>query len=155
LRGRDVAVVRPDWDLVQFLSRRCSMLAGAQPGQLLDDLMEPLAPDVLHRVIVVAPLLADLEDRDDVGMVQPRGSASLPPKALPQHRLLGGLQEHDLQGHESTERELLGLVHPTHPPSADPTRDAIVAELIAGRQHRLAGRMWITRAKGSSRADGT
>ena len=50
-------------------------IAGTKPPELIDDLVEPLALDQLHGVEAKIALTPNLEDRDDIGMVQPcRGS---------------------------------------------------------------------------------
>ena len=54
----------------------------AQPRQLVDDLVEPLALDELHGVVGRLAVLADLEDRHDVGVVQPRRGLRLAAEPL-------------------------------------------------------------------------
>ena len=58
--------------------------ADPQPLQLVNDQVEPLALDDLHRVVDDVALLADLEDRYDVGVMEPRRAAGL--AAEPLHR---------------------------------------------------------------------
>ena len=48
-------------------------LARLQPPELFHHGIQPLALDELHDVIRQAVLLADAEDRHDVGVVQPGG----------------------------------------------------------------------------------
>ena len=48
-----------------------------QLPQLVEDHVDSLAPDELHRVIGHATLFADGEDRHDVGVVQTGGRAGL------------------------------------------------------------------------------
>ena len=53
-----------------------------QPPQLVDDRVQALPLDELHRVVLDVALLADLEDRHDVGVVQPRRGAGLAAEPL-------------------------------------------------------------------------
>ena len=48
------------------------MRAILEPPQLVDDQVEPLALDELHGVVADVAVLADLEDRHDVGVVELR-----------------------------------------------------------------------------------
>ena len=51
-----------------------------QPLDLLEDSVQPVPADELHGVVVKALMLADPEDRHDVGMVQPGRRAGLAPE---------------------------------------------------------------------------
>ena len=48
------------------------MRAILEPPQLVDDQVEPLALDELHGIVADLAVLADLEDRHDVGVVELR-----------------------------------------------------------------------------------
>ena len=61
-------------------------ISTAHPRELIDDLVESLALDELHGVIGRLAVLAHLEDRHDVGVVQPRRGPGL---ALEPLELLG------------------------------------------------------------------
>ena len=97
-------------------------------------------------------MLADAEDRDDVGMVQPSRGTGL---ALESPALLG-VAEHvagqQLERDVAAERNLLGLVHDPHAPMADLAQDVEVAELP--RRWRLSrserGRRCVPRVVASS-----
>ena len=68
-----------------------------QSPQLVDDLVEPLALDQLHGVegdIAVPP---DLEDRHDVGVVQPRRRLRLAAEALQRLAVAGHVAGQDLE----------------------------------------------------------
>jgi hypothetical protein len=113
---------------------RRSRLPGAEPPQLLEHAVEPLALDELHDVVGRLALLADAEDGHDVGVVElGRG----PRLALEPAAGLGVLEhlpgEH-LQGHMPAQRDLLGLVDDAHAAAAHLADDAVVAELLQGRQ---------------------
>ena len=81
----------------------------------------------------MAVVLAHAEDRDDVGVVQPRRGPRLPLE--PQHLLRVGQRRigEDLQGHAAAERLLLGLVDDAHAAAADLAEDAVVAQLLQRR----------------------
>ena len=117
---------------------RCAGGPGAppQPAQLLQDGVEAHAGDELHHVVVMAVVPPHAEDRDDVGVVQPRRRPRLPLE--PQH-LLGvgqGRVGEDLQGHAPAERLLLGLVDHAHAAAADLAEDAVVAQPLQRRGRR-------------------
>ena len=105
---------------------------GAAELQLLhlfQHVIQPQALDELHDVIRHAVLLADAEDRDDVGVVQLGGGLRLalePPLGL-------GVEQHVLGQHlerdVTAQRHLLGLVDDAHAPLADLAEDAKIAEL--------------------------
>ncbi len=92
-QGRDIAPRRRRRDL----RRRAG--PGPELPQLVDDGVEAQAGDELHDVVRRAILLADAEDRHDVGVVQPGRRPGL---ALEADELLG-VADHgarqDLQGH--------------------------------------------------------
>ena len=54
----------------------------AEVPQLVQDAIQALAPDELHGEVVHALVLADAEDRHDVGMVQPRRRPRLAAESL-------------------------------------------------------------------------
>jgi hypothetical protein len=84
---------------------------------------------------VVPGVLADAEDRHDVGVVQPAGGLGLAAEAV-QPRLRRP-QQH-LQGDAPAERQLLGLVDDAHAAAADLAHQPVVAE--HRRDSWLAGR---------------
>ncbi len=102
--------------------------AGALPPQLAEDRVEPPALDELHGVEMRPPVLADAEDRHDVGVVQPRRRAglALEPADLP--RVGQGPGRQDLQGDAAAERLLLGLVDDPHPAPAELAQQAELAQ---------------------------
>ena len=117
-------------------ARRRAGAPGAPPQspQLLQDGVQAHAGDELHDVVVMAVVPAHAEDRDDVGVVQPRRGPRLPLE--PQH-LLGvgqGRIGQDLQRHAPAERLLLGLVDHAHAAPADLAEDAVVAQPLQPRR---------------------
>ena len=106
----------------------------AEPPQLGDDLVEPLALDELHGVEADVAVLADLEDRHDVGVVQPRRGLRLAAEPLQGHRGRPTTwPRQDLQRHAAAQRDLLGLVDDPHAAPADLAEDPVVADLPEAR----------------------
>ena len=68
-------------------------------SQLHQDPIKALAVDELHDVVVQPVLLADSEDRHDVGVVQPCSGSRLTLKAGQLARIEKGVVGQDLQGH--------------------------------------------------------
>ena len=62
---------RSDWPSEAAVDLGLGLGPVAEPPQLGDDCVEPLALDELHGVEADIPVLAHLEDRHDVGVVQP------------------------------------------------------------------------------------
>ena len=54
-----------------------------KPTRALDEVIESFSLDKLHRVEVVAPLSAQVEDGGDVGMTHTRGGTRFPEKPYP------------------------------------------------------------------------
>ena len=99
-----------------------------QPAQFLQDGVQAHAGDELHDVVVMAVVPAHAEDRDDVGVVQPRRGPRLslePQYLLP---IAEGRIGEDLQRHPPAQRLLLGLVDHTHSAAADLAENAVVAQ---------------------------
>ncbi len=111
-----------------------SCLAGSQrPAEAADvgqHLVEPLALDELHGVVVDAVALADAEDRHDVGVVQPPGRLGLAAEAGQVRRVQQRRGRQHLEGDVPAERFLLRLVNDAHAAPAHLTQDAIVAQAL-------------------------
>ncbi len=106
----------------------------AQPLQLLDDQIEPLALDELHRVKLDVAVLSDLEDRHDIRVVQTGRGAGLVAEAVQGLGVAEGAARQDLQRHATAEGDLLGLVDDPHAAAADLAEEAEVADLSRGRR---------------------
>jgi hypothetical protein len=86
------------------------------------------AVNELHAEVLLAVVLADLVDGDDVGVVERGDGLGLPAEAL---ALLGGGQlarEDHLEGDDAVERHLARLVHHPHPAAGDLFEQLVVAE---------------------------
>ena len=116
--------------------RTARMRAILEPPQLVDDQVEPLALDELHGIVADLAVLADLEDRHDVGVVELRRRPRLAAEAGQRLEVLRDLPGQDLQGHAAAEGDLLGLVDHAHAAPADLAEDPVVAHLAQGRQGR-------------------
>ncbi len=100
----------------------------AQPRQLVDDLVEPLALDELHRVVGHLAVAADLVDRHDVGVVQPRRRLRLAAEPFQGQAVFRNLAGQDLERHLAAQADLLGLVDHPHAAPADLAEDAVIAQ---------------------------
>ena len=99
----------------------------------------------------MAVVTADAEDRDDVGVVQPRRGAGL---SLKTQDLIGVGQRRvrqDLEGNPPAQRLLLGLVDDAHAAAADFAEDAVVAQTLQPRccvnGHAAGGVVWTVGAE--------
>jgi len=101
----------------------------AQPFEVVDHEVEALAVDHLHRVVDVLAVLADVEDRHDVGVVHPRGGLRLALKAHERFGIAGERRGEHLERHAAAERFLLRLVNHAHAAAADLAQDAVVADV--------------------------
>src|ERR1019366_6767111 len=71
-------------------------------------------------------LLVNVVDGADVGMVQRRGGASFAPEALQRQPVVSQIVGKKLEGDETAETRVLGLVDHTHPPAANLLQNAVV-----------------------------
>ena len=117
--------------------RRAGATMVAEPCQLVDDLVEPLALDELHGVIGRLAVLADLEDRHDVGVVQPRRRLRLAAEPLQRLGVVRDLVRQDLQRHPAAQADLLGLVDDPHAAPADLPEDPVVAQPLRPARDRI------------------
>ena len=70
-------------------------------------------------------------NRANVRMVQSRGRASFPLKALESLTVFGQLWRQELQGHETAQPGVFRLVHDTHPAAAQLLTNSIVGNRLA------------------------
>jgi hypothetical protein len=122
--------------VVVVLSQRFPV-GTAQPHELFDDLVEPLALDELHGVKGDLGLLPDLEDRHDVRVVQPRSRLRLATETFQGFDIARHVPGQDLQSNSAAQRDLLGLVYYPHAAMTDFAHDPIIAQLVQSRDGRV------------------
>ncbi len=115
---------------------------GGLPGighVVLRSLVEALTRDQLHAEVMLILELTDLEDRHNVGMIEPsdRLGLVLKPADFIGTGEPGGLDH--LQGHRAIQAELAGLVDDPHAAFAQDSLQLVVAE-VADERPRLEGR---------------
>jgi hypothetical protein len=101
-----------------------------QPADVLQDPVERLAVDELHGVVMSAFALADAEDRDNVGVVQPGRGLRLAAEALQVGALGHQVAGEDLEGDVPAKRFLQRLVDHAHAAASHLAEDAILAEAV-------------------------
>ena len=84
--------------------------------------------------------LADVVERADVGMFEPRNTARLALESLAADRIVGQRRRHHFDRHGAIEASVGGAIDLPHPALADQPEDFIGTESCAGWQHRWIGR---------------
>ncbi len=103
-----------------------------QAPQLLQDFVQPLPLNELHGIVVDAPALADIENRNNIGVMQPGSRARLPPKTLQVRRIATQSERQHLQGDVTAQRFLDRFVDHPHAAAANLSKDVIIAQLFQG-----------------------
>ncbi len=93
-----------------------------------NSMLERLTFEMLHGDEGPPPVLADLIDGANAGMVQGGGGARFAPEALESRGVVGDFGGEKLEGHEAPQIDVFGLVHHTHPASAQLLDDAVVGD---------------------------
>ena len=114
---------------------------------LLHDAAQRVAFHQLHREVGPALGLADVEDRDDVGVVEPGDHARLVPEARQAVGVGEQRARQQLQRHLPAEPRIERPVDLPHPSSAEQRADVVVAERGANWQTRA----WLPRRFGLDR----
>ncbi len=91
--------------------------------------IEGLPLNELHGEVMDALVLADAEDRHDVGVMQPGRRLGLPPEPLQVIGVGQALEREDLQGHVPAQRLLDRLVDDPHAAAGHLAKDAVLAQL--------------------------
>ncbi len=135
--GEVVGVVEPGADPEDDPDRHAQRHRVAGPGRRLEQVPQIPAAHVLHRVVVVPGLLADVVDRDDVGVVEARGQARL----VEEHAHVVGLhrevRQHPLDHHlllEAGDALAARQVDLGHAPHRQEPHDLVATEASPGRQ---------------------
>ena len=108
--------------------RRLGGFDAAQPLDLAKHGVQALALDVLHGVVVHAVVLADAEDRHDVGVVEHGRGAGLALEPLELARVAQAVLRQDLERHVPAQALLHRLVDDAHAAAGDLPQDAVVAQ---------------------------
>ena len=101
---------------------------GPEAADIVEHPIQADAFDALHRVVADALLLAIVEHRHDVGVVQLRRRAGLGLKS-PQVGPVGAEPRvHDLERHAALERLVLGFVDDAHAAAAELAEEGVVSQ---------------------------
>jgi len=101
--------------------------------------LQRLSFQQLHHNERLTFVFANVINRANVRMVESRGCSSFPLKALQGLTVFGKVLRQELEGHETAETGIFGLVHHTHPANAQLLNYAVVPESAAnhGKQPSL------------------
>ena len=113
-----------------------------QPLHFAQDGVQSVPADELHGVVVKPLVLADAEDRHDVGMVQPGRRAGLAPEPFQPGRVAQVMEGERLQSDVPPQRFLDRLVHDPHAASSDAPEQEVVTQAL-GRRGTRAGRVYM------------
>ena len=113
---------------------------GPEAADVLQHPLQADADDTLHRVVADAVLLAVVEDRHDVGVVQLRRRACLGLESPHVGPVGTEPRVHDLQRHPALERLVLGLVDDPHAAAAQLAEQRVVAQPPCDRGRPVRGR---------------
>ncbi len=89
------------------------------------------AIEVFHGDKRQAILLANVVNRADVGMIERRGSLGLTLEPAERLRVTRDLIRQELQGHETVQPSVLGLIDHAHSAAAELFNDAVVRDSLA------------------------
>ena len=127
---RDVRVVEPGTELFQDRQLLRDPGDRAPPDQL----GERLPRHVLHRDERTVVVLADVEDRHDVGMVETAGGPGLSREALACRGVVEARFE-ELDHHQPVDRRITGQIDRTHAAVGEEPLDLIPADGIGRFRH--------------------
>ena len=97
-----------------------------------DALLQRLSFEQLHGDKRVAPVLVNIVDRADVGMVEGGGGLGFALEALERLMVLGHLLRQEFERHKAVELGVLSFVDDTHSSAAELLQDAVVGDGCAG-----------------------
>ncbi len=100
-------------------------------GPLADAMLQRLAVEQLHHEEPLAVVLADVEERADVGVVQRRGDACLALEAFDRLRIARQLRREEFDGNLPAEPRVLGAIDHSHAAAAEFFDDAVVRDGLA------------------------
>ncbi len=89
-------------------------------------MLQRLPVDELHDNVGRSVFFANVIDRADVWMVEPRCSLRFTPKAFQRSGVFGGMLGQKLQGDRAMQTLVLCFVNDTHAPATELARDLVV-----------------------------
>src|SRR5439155_12077752 len=101
-------------------------------GPFLDSLLQGLALQALHDDEGAAILVADVENRADVRVIQGGSGARLPLEPAERLRISRDFLGQKLEGHEPVQANVFGLVDHAHSAPAQLLDDAVMRDGLAG-----------------------
>src|SRR5262245_19829922 len=102
--------------------------SGTPLPQQAQNLVESLATDELHGVIVDALARVNVEDRNDVGVVKPGGSPCLAAKPTETQRIERRTERQDLKSNVATQRLVECFIDDAHPAAPYLANNPIVTQ---------------------------
>ncbi len=122
-----------------YLNRDLQQFAQAHAGTR-DQIIECLAPDVLHCDERAAVLLAGVMNRADIRVIQSGSGAGLALEAVQRLRIAREFATQELECYEAVEPCVLRFVDHPHPAAAQFSGDAVVGDRRAGRKATVFAR---------------
>lgn len=77
---------------------------------------------------------AEVVDRDDVRLVEPRDQCRLPAEPRSEHRVVGEIRDEALEGDDAVTHRVLGAEHLTHPATAEQLEQLVGPEGLHDRE---------------------
>ena len=100
-----------------------------------------------------SPLLADVVDRADVGMVEGGRGTSFTSETFQCLRVSGNVVRQEFEGDKTTKLGVLGLVNYAHTAAAELFDDAVVRDGLADHSRQSYGQEKIKSMKGEEMAE--
>ena len=97
--------------------------------EVADEPPQRPAAHVLHRDVRHAAVLEEVEERDDVGVVEPGREPRLAHEALGERRV-GGPELEALERDLAVERRLPGEIHDGHPAACEHSHDLVAPDSL-------------------------
>src|SRR6266508_3323714 len=105
-------------------------IAELERAALLEDQMQRAAAQILHRDIAQPILLANIEDRDDIGVAQVGRGDRLTLEAPRELRIDRQLRRQHLERDDALELRIERSIHPRHAAAPDLLLNQIAAKLL-------------------------
>ena len=119
---------------ISMASDRINSVSSGRPAMRCFSVM-PIQK--LHGDERLITVLADVVNRADVGVVERRGRLRFAPETFECLRVPGYVVRQELQGNETAELGVLGLVNDAHPAAAELLDDAVVRDGLADHWRQI------------------